>query len=637
MSGTGVRDTADLTVGAGWGRPGPQWFVVVPDTDAGAAVTAQLPEAPQRTTHPSGRPWLLGDWDPRDLRVGTAGRVRLAVLGPCSADVQELSRLAGRIRDVHDVPRVVGDLSGSFHVLASVEGVTSARGTLSGVRRVFFARVDGTAVAADRADVLARLVSAELDVGLLALRLLVLTDSLPTPEDSTTLWRGVTAVPEDSQLTLERDGRPRVERRWSPPEPDLPLDQGAPVLRETLDSAVHARTGLGRRLSADLSGGLDSTTICYLVSRTGHPITTFTTDTGDPRDDDPKWADLAAAGLPDARRIVASEGDLPLHYADLTDSAPPLDEPFPGIGDRAEYRAVTELLLGVDAELHLTGDGGDEVLTGVETYLAELLRRHPLTALSHLRAYRALNRWSWRTTARALRPPTHRSLITSNARALATELPTTAQFPRDESPAVRAYLPPWATRDALEAVRALLERWADEVRPLASGWAQDEAVRTIIRSGHATRATQQFCDSVGLPMSAPFLDDPVITVCLTVRPEERVTPWQYKPLLVEAMKGVVPDRCLSRTSKSDGASLVVTSIRRHRDKLLALCEGSKLAELGLIDVEPLRAACSTSLWPSGYMPIAFSPTFSCERWLRDLDYLTILAEQRKAEQRKARQ
>jgi asparagine synthase (glutamine-hydrolysing) len=84
------------------------------------------------------------------------------------------------------------------------------------------------------------------------------------------------------------------------------------------------------------------------------------------------------------------------------------------------------------------------------------------------------------------------------------------------------------------------------------------------------------------------------------------------------MRGVVPDPSLERTSKADGASLAIRSLRAHRDKLLALCEGSALAELGLIDIEPLRQACSTSLWPSELTPIAFSSTFSCERWLRDL-------------------
>jgi asparagine synthase (glutamine-hydrolysing) len=616
----GVRDAVGHeAVGAegdGGGRGG-RWFVVLPDTDAGAA-EARSWEAPQRVLHPSGRPWLLGDWDSRDLRVGTAGGVRLAVLGSCAVDGEHLSVLAGRVRRVEDVPGVAGGVAGSVHLLASVDGRTRVQGTVSGVRRVFFARVGGTTVAADRADVLAGAAGAEVDVELLALRLLVLTEPLPTPEDSTSLWRGVTAVPEGSGLTLDRDGRPRVERYWSPPEPDLPLAQGAPQLREALDAAVRARTGLGRRLSADLSGGLDSTTICYLADRSGCRLTTYTSSTGDPRDEDLRWAELAAEGLPGVHRIVAGVEELPLHYADLTDGEPPLDEPFPGVGDRAEYRAVAQLLVSAGAERHLTGEGGDEVLTGPEIYLADLVRRRPLLALSHLRAYRSLDRWSWRTTVRTVHPRTHRSLLAFNARNLAVGLPDLAQLPRDELPAVRAYLPPWATRDAVEAVRAVLKRSAKEVAPLASSWAQDDAVRTITHSGHIVRATGMFCATAGLPMDAPFLDDRVIDACLSVRPEERATPQQYKPLLAAAMRGIVPDRCLSRTSKSDGSSLVHISLRRHRDKLLALCEGSRLADLGLIDAEPLRAACSTSLWSSDFVPVALSPTFSCERWLRDL-------------------
>lgn len=442
-------------------------------------------------------------------------------------------------------------------------------------------------------------------------------DGQPAGDDEP-LWRGISAVPTVSCVWMFGDGSTRVVRRWAVPAPELPLDEGARNLREALIAAVGTRTSLNRELSADLSGGLDSTTICWLTHRSGRRFTTFTTDTGDPRDDDPRWASLAADQLNPARRIVAGVADLPMHYADVLDELPALDEPFPGIGDRSEYRAVTARLLAAGAELHLTGDGGDEVVTGTEAYLPEVLRQRPIRALAHLRAYRAHQRWSVRTTLRAIRAPDARALLLRNADSLAARLPATASLPRDEAPVIRAYLPPWASADAVAAVQAALRDAAQRVGAHPGGVAQHEAMRGIAYSGHVTRSVGQFTASLGLPIASPFLDDHVIEACLAVRPDERADPWRYKPLLTTAMRGVVPDSSLERTSKADGASLAVRSIRAHRDKLLALCESSALAELGLVDVEPLRRACSTSLWPSDLTPIAFSSTFSCERWLRDL-------------------
>lgn len=133
------------------------------------------------------------------------------------------------------------------------------------------------------------------------------------------------------------------------------------------------------------------------------------------------------------------------------------------------------------------------------------------------------------------------------------------------------------------------------------------------------RLVGQYSAAVGLPLSSPFFDDAVMDACLAVRAHERTSPHDYKPLLVRAMRGIVPEASLSRRTKAEGSALVHASLREQRARLLALCEDPLLARLGLINPEPLRAACATSMWESGYMPVAFSNTFSCERWLRDLE------------------
>ncbi len=89
-------------------------------------------------------------------------------------------------------------------------------------------------------------------------------------------------------------------------------------------------------------------------------------------------------------------------------------------------------------------------------------------------------------------------------------------------------------------------------------------------------------------MASPFLDDRVIEACLAVRPSERVTPWQYKPLLTTAMSGIVPDACLRRTNKAAASMDAANGLREHRADLLALWEGSRLEQLGLVDGAALR-------------------------------------------------
>lgn len=368
------------------------WFVVLPDHDATSDVVSGLPEAPCRVAHPSGRPWLVGRWDTDDLRVGEANGVRLAVLGCCSAEQGRLDEFAARLDDPRGASRVCGGLAGSFHVLTSVNGRTSAHGTVSGLRRVFHTRTGGVTVAADRMDVLARLTGAGLDERALALRLLVLSDFMPYDQDQP-MWSGVSAVEDDSVLIIDQDGRSDIRRRWWPPDPVLTLDDGAAVLRSTLTKAVAARIDSGRRLSADLSGGLDSTSLCYLAARDDRSLITFTSSCGVDDDDDPLWADRAAEGLVDRiRRVVVLGPEMPAHYSDLNEPGPAMDEPFPGIGDRPDYRLIAQHLSSLGARLHLTGEGGDEVLQDYDGYLADLLRTRPLLGVTRLWTHRTVNR-----------------------------------------------------------------------------------------------------------------------------------------------------------------------------------------------------------------------------------------------------
>ncbi|MFD1152411.1 asparagine synthase-related protein, partial [Saccharothrix hoggarensis] len=382
-----------------------EWFVVLPDCEAALAVAAALdPGATaRRLDHASGRPWLIGHWDPRDLVVGSAGRTRVALVGCCPASAEEVARMAGRTRTAADLDGAARSLPGSFHLVASVDGVVRAQGTAFGVRRVFHARVGDVDVVADRADVLARLAGSGVDERRLAACLLF--PAAPPALAGASLWRGVSAVPEDHCVLLGERGRARTVRWWEPPRPTTSLARGAPLVREALTAAVAARVRSGRTVSADLSGGADSTAVCALaVALTGR-LLTFTVASADVSDDDAEWAAVAAAGLTGVERLVVTDDDLPRPYADILVPGVARDEPYPDIHLRAEDVARARLLAARGAELHLTGDGGDEVLHAPASYLPELLRRHPWTAYSHLRGLRALHAWSWPRVGRLLAAP----------------------------------------------------------------------------------------------------------------------------------------------------------------------------------------------------------------------------------------
>ncbi|TDD88196.1 lasso peptide isopeptide bond-forming cyclase [Actinomadura rubrisoli] len=590
-------------------------FVVLPDHEAALAVASGLPTPPVRILrHPSGRPWLAGRWTDAEMTEAAAGDARIAIIGTCPIGAGRLAREAGRLRDLAGLDRLVRALPGSFHLVAALNGRTRVQGDAAGLRLVFHARVDGVTVAADRADVLAALTGAALDERQVAARLLW---PVPHPLLHPPLWRGIGAVEPGRHLVVEPDGRTGVRRWWTPPEAVRPLATAAEDIRTALTEAVDARTAHGGVVSCDLSGGLDSTSICFLAARGAAGVVAATWPGRDPADEDLMWARRAAAHLPGVEHAVWPAEDSPLVYEGLLEIDDPLDEPSIGMMDRARVLEHIPRLLAKGSRLHMTGIGGDHVAWCSEAHYHGLLRRRPLLALRRLRGFRALFDWPLVPTGRALADgrPYRRWLADAAADLRAPTRPAvTGMLGWDMAPR----LFDWVTPEAEAAAREVLRKAARTAEPLAPDRGQHVDLHAIRGCTRIIRQWEQMSARAGLPMASPYLDDRVIEACLAVRPEDRVTPWRYKPVLVAAMRGIVPDECLQRANKAEASMDAADGLREHSGDLMELWDDSRLVRLGLVDGKRLKALAARPDTPALREAILYS-TIGCEVWLRTLE------------------
>ncbi len=94
-----------------------------------------------------------------------------------------------------------------------------------------------------------------------------------------------------------------------------------------------------------------------------------------------------------------------------------------------------------------------------------------------------------------------------------------------------------------------------------------------------------------------------------------MTPWEYKPLLKAAMRGIMPDRLLGRITKGEGSSDYLHGRAAHRADILALFEDSYLVRAGIID----RARLRDDLVRSDHTADAgaLDNAIGCEVWLRN--------------------
>jgi asparagine synthase (glutamine-hydrolysing) len=196
-----------------------------------------------------------------------------------------------------------------------------------------------------------------------------------------TIYQGVHKLPPGHVLICE-DGVPVVKRYWTipyPESPPLPRSEAAwaQQLRSLLRDTVRRHLLSDVPLGVFLSGGVDSSALVALMREvSGERVRTFSIGF-----DEASYDEL------DHARAVARRHDTEHHELvvrpDAVDLVPSLvrffDEPF------ADSSAVPVFCVSRLARQHvkvvLSGEGGDEVFAGYETYaawrLAEVYRRLP--------------------------------------------------------------------------------------------------------------------------------------------------------------------------------------------------------------------------------------------------------------------
>ncbi|MET9562044.1 asparagine synthase-related protein [Streptomyces tauricus] len=594
-------------------------FVVLEDTEDGAALADRaLDHVGSRIiTYDSGRPWLIGSWPEGDMTLVEVGPRRIAIVGRSRVDTDVTRRALARATSLRDLDVFVRTLPGSFHFLAVLDGRVRAQGSLSTARQISYARIGGQVVASDRSRALAELSGAEVDQDTLALRLL--TPAAPWPLRNRSVWSGVEHLPFGSWLDMGPEGG-RPIRWWEPPPSDKPLAEAARSVRQALADSVAARIGDEGVISADLSGGMDSTSLCFLAAEAGGDLLTHHWEPLDGGNDDGVWAERAARRLPDARHLSTPRG-APWFTAttDLDVSAlGRADAPLTWFRNHAHMASLARRMAAEGSTTHLLGVGGDELFSTLPTQLWSLFHRHPLTSLPLLHRIRVGNRWPLLPMVRGL---TDRSAfpqwLDSAARSIGGPPVPSSGPPLSWNADV--HLPPWATEDAVGTVRRLLrEAAASHPPPLDPARDRHQLLDSVALTGSALRELNSLPSGSGVGWEAPFLDDRVVEAALGVRIEDRVLRGRYKPLLATAMRGVVPSDVLERRSKGEFSAEVYDGLRQNRGRLLEFCEDSRLARGGLVDPAVLRTRLLTP-GPLARQLGIFEPTLAVEGWLRALD------------------
>jgi len=596
-------------------------FVVLPDRALpprlAAALATHVGDVLLR--HPSGEAWVVGTTDGRRLVTARTRDVEVALVGDDALDERAL---AARLVGVTSADRLAADdlTDGDVLLLARSADRLRCRPPLFLTRSLCWTDVDGVPVVSDDQLVLQRLAGLRPDPAVLASRL---TDAeITLPVGLASIWAGVRTLRPGEQWDAVGTQPPRAVRWWQPPRPDRALDELAPALHDAVAAALATRTARHDErhdeVSADLSGGLDSTTLSFFLARTRPRLHTLFLASDNVANADHLWARRAADELGAHHLVVPYASVLPrLVDAGTGTLAATPEGPSIASVSAAAVPLLEEVLAPTGSRLHLNGHAGDALFGPVTTIPWSLLRARGAGRLARLRRMRLANRYPLGATLRML---AERGTYEDDLRRVARgEAPPRAKLVEHSRWVATPRLHPALTPAARDLVAGLA---AQELAGGHGPWSPDRTVHQVVQylavHGADVRRVNQAATR-GLRFDSPYLDRRVVDAALALRVTDRAHQQPAKPLLAAARPAGMSLEYFTRADKGDYSAEVFAQHRAAAPLLRALfSSGSVLEELGLVDPDRvLRAVDAYSVDGAEYRDldqIAFT-----ERWLRSLD------------------
>jgi asparagine synthase (glutamine-hydrolysing) len=413
-----------------------------------------------------------------------------------------------------------------------------------------------------------------------------------------------------AHMLIAGGGEVFVERYWDiDPSRRVVYDRGEEYVErfgELLRAGVRTYLRDSGVVWSDLSGGFDSASIVSLaqemfsageVRAPGFAtITQFYSEAK--LSDERRWAQTVINKYGFEAHFL--DGDEYHPFKDFAEGGRWWDEPSAQIVFYAMFRRYVELLTAAGVDALLTGVGAESVITDslpLPLHLADRLRRLELRPL-----WRELHEWQ---AARGV--PLTNMFLWSCLKPLL--MPTRMEF----MPPYSYGVPPWVNPEF--AKRYDLQQraryvWGEKrFKSPAEQWQYEKIIR--ITSFFLRGTLDKACR-----IRYPFMYRPLVEFLTSVPHEAKVAPKRVKPLLLNAMIGILPDDLRNRRTTSTTGHAAYLSFVRSWPQLEELLRDPILSRLGYVDQDRLMEACKVAKYGYSANLHMLISTLAAEVWLR---------------------
>jgi asparagine synthase (glutamine-hydrolysing) len=427
------------------------------------------------------------------------------------------------------------------------------------------------------------------------------------PAAHLTPYERIHRVPPASYVQC-RPGAVSIRKYWSfDPSKRIRYrkdDEYEQHFRALFSTAVRRRLRSDRPVLAELSGGMDSSSIVCIADHiiAAEQTVTPRLDTLSYYDDtEPNWNEKVYF-----KKVEEKRGRTGCHLdvgpgKDLATLFPEgwltIMPEFDGKTDTVK-RKLVEVMSAQQNRVVLSGTGGDEVLGGVPTALPEL---GDLLSTIHLREFfKSLFAWSL-----AMRVPAIHLLW----RTLREFLPASIAGPDEHrEPAV------WFDANFIRRHRAALSGYSHRLKFFGPLPSFQENVITLDGLTRQLACAPRPCSPL-FEKRYPFLDRDLLEFLFSIEPSQLVRPHQRRSLMRRALAGIVPAEILERKRKAFVVRRTIADLRVELPSTRPT-HAMLTASLGMVD--PCRfAEAVTSLHKGMQVPfVTMLRTLALEHWLK---------------------
>lgn len=514
----------------------------------------------------------------------------------------ELALRAVTQDDSRLIPLFEGDFA--FVVIPPGRDAVLAACDVFAVKKLYYARRNDVLAIASRGEVLAN--GEKYDVQHLAE-----LASYCFPSGGRCVYEGVSILPPASIETFQLS-RSTLRSYWSAHDcqstetlTSRPTADLVASCRELLTSAVRTRLTGRSDVWAQLSGGLDSSSVVSLTQQllgngavsNGIAGTVTYVDTHGTGADEREYSDAVVE-----HTGIVNEQLVDRVLWEQDEEGPPLtDQPSGLYPYYVRDRKLCQRVRDAGGRVLLTGQGGDELFAGNMFFFADWIAHGRIaSAAAEMMARAATGRVSfW-------------ELAYKNA--LIPLLPKTVQrrIVREEG-----QVPPWITRQACRLYDLHARASASGTYAGRIGHKYEDAVAFVVDAIPAKLTTGLIEDF--LDVRHPYLHRPLVEFALRLPPELVVRPYARKWVLREAMRGILPEVVRARVGKGAMFGLLSWSAASYHSYLQPLVRDPILAQLGIVDADKFRQAFTRARYERD-RPSKTSPdvqyTLALEAWLQ---------------------